>query len=84
MISVSEAYEIVLATAKKFGPESVPLKHAIGRVLASNVMADRPFPPYDRVTMDGIAIAYSSYSKNNTEFEIENIAPAGSAQVTGD
>jgi molybdopterin molybdotransferase len=82
MISVSEAFNLVLSTAKRFSSESVFLENAIGRVLSEDIIADRPFPPFDRVTMDGIAIAYSSYFESSRKFEIEKIAAAGSPKVT--
>ncbi len=82
MISVSEAYNIVLSQTTNYGIEEVDLKDAIGRVLASDVFADRPFPPFDRVTMDGIAISYDAYNNNKRTFQIESIAPAGSPQGT--
>lgn len=82
MISVSEAYDIVLSNTSNYGIEDVDLKDAIGRVLAIDVMADRPFPPFDRITMDGIAIFYESYKNKQRKFEIESIGPAGSPQVT--
>jgi molybdopterin molybdotransferase len=33
-----------------------PLKKAAGRVLLEPILADRDLPPFDRVTMDGIAV----------------------------
>jgi len=82
MIPVSEAYNIVLSNTSQYGSEDVDLKEAIGRVLATDLIADRPFPPFDRITMDGIAISYESYANKQREFEIEAIAPAGSPQAS--
>lgn len=78
MISVSEAFNIVLSTADQYGSEIVILNNAIGRVLSENIIADRPFPPFDRVTMDGIAIAFSSLQGYDQVYKIEDIAAAGS------
>ncbi len=36
--------------------ETLPLGQASGRVLAQEIVADRDFPPFDRVAMDGIAV----------------------------
>ena len=63
MISVQEATEIILQHSADYGVEEVPLVKAIGRILREDLMADRDFPPYDRVTMDGIAIKYESYAQ---------------------
>ena len=76
MITVENALQLVLDSAKRLSAESVMLSEAIGRILAEDIYADRPMPPFDRVTMDGIAILYSSFQDNNTLFEIEAIGPA--------
>jgi molybdopterin molybdotransferase len=39
--------------------ETVALENSLGRVLRENLFADRPFPPFDRVTMDGVAFRFS-------------------------
>ena len=40
----------------KPGVESVPLLAAQGRILAEDIVADRPYPPFDRATRDGYAV----------------------------
>ncbi len=82
MISVEEAMKIILAHRRDFGVEQVPLDQAIGRVLRENLYADRDFPPYNRVTMDGIALQYSSFDRGQRKFDIEGVAAAGSPQMT--
>lgn len=82
MISYEEAYRLVLETAMDFGTEQIDLDLSHGRILAEDVMADRDFPPFDRVTKDGIAIAYSAYEKGVRSFKIEVVAAAGSPQQT--
>lgn len=82
MISVEEAMKLVLESAKHPGFEIVKLEDAVGRVLGEDVYADRPMPPFDRVTMDGIAILYSAYQDKNTVFDVESIGPAGAPQLT--
>ncbi len=82
MISVEEAMKTILAHRRDFGIESVPLDRAIGRVLRENLYADRDFPPYNRVTMDGIAIQFSAFDRGQRKFDIEGIAAAGSPQMT--
>ena len=59
MIQVSEALALVLSHRPVAGTEDVLLAQAIDRVLAEPVLADRDFPPFDRVTMDGIALAFT-------------------------
>ncbi|MFT4533370.1 MAG: molybdopterin molybdotransferase [Saprospiraceae bacterium] len=82
MITVSEAFNLVLSTAQSYGAEMVSLENAIGRVLEEDILADRHFPPFDRVTMDGISIAFASLQKNQRKIKIESIAAAGCPKVS--
>jgi molybdopterin molybdotransferase len=82
MIDVSEALEIIKSNRGSFGTESVPLSEAIGRILREEWYTDRPLPPYDRVTMDGIAISYEDFADGQRTFNIEGIAAAGDPQKT--
>lgn len=77
MISVSEATAIISAHARDFGAEDVALGQAAGRVLREPLLADRDFPPFSRVAMDGIAIPYRSFRDGQRRFAIEGIAAAG-------
>ena len=54
LIPPAAAEAITLAHLPDLGWEEVLLAEAHGRVLASELRADRPLPPYDRVMMDGI------------------------------
>lgn len=77
MISVEEALDLILQHKKDFGAEEVPLLQLPGRVLAQPVKADRDMPPFDRVTMDGIAIAWQAFAAGKRAFFIEKIQAAG-------
>lgn len=77
MLSVEDATRRVLATAHLLPAETVPLAQAVGRVLRQAVAADRDFPPYPRVTMDGIALRYDSLAAGQTTFPIERTQLAG-------
>ena len=79
MISVQDASETVLSLSRDWGVERVPLEDALGRVLAESIISDRPMPPFDRVTMDGIACRYEALSSGKP-LRIEDIAPAGAPQ----
>lgn len=81
MISVSEATAIIKKHIRDFGIVEVPFQKAIGRILREDLVADRPFPPYDRVTMDGIAFTHSHYAKGKRTFKIEGIGAAGAPQL---
>ena len=77
MISVAEAEYLVLATARPLPAETVPLLSASGRVLRQDLTADRDFPPFHRVAMDGIALAYEAVAGGQISFPIESTQFAG-------
>jgi molybdopterin molybdotransferase len=81
MISTHEALNIILNRTINLSSKKVPLDQSLGLVLAQNVVADRDFPPYDRVTMDGIAICFEDYEKGCDTFKIENTQYAGSPPI---
>ena len=77
MITVIEAYQLVLANKLSLKSTDVPLTEALGKVLDENILADRPFPPFNRVTMDGIAIRFNTFSTGTRDFPIEKVQAAG-------
>jgi molybdopterin molybdotransferase len=79
MLSVAEASGQVLATTRTFLTETVPLAQATGRILAEALHADRDFPPFDRVAMDGIALRQATWAAGQTEFELEGSQYAGAS-----
>ncbi len=80
MITVEEATQIVRSNSIDFGMEEIALLEAMGRILREPIVADRDFPPYDRVTMDGIAIRYEDFQRGQRQFGVKGIAAAGSPQ----
>lgn len=81
MISVVKALETVLNSTQDFGTEEVPFLQSIGRVLKEDIKADRDFPPFNRVMMDGIAINFKSFKNGQKTFKIEGIQAAGGEQM---
>ncbi|HEX8330774.1 MAG TPA: molybdopterin molybdotransferase MoeA [Hymenobacter sp.] len=79
MLSPAEATARVLATARPLPAETVPLPQAAGRILAETLTADRDFPPFNRVAMDGIAVAHAAWAGGQTEFVIQHTQYAGAA-----
>ena len=57
--------------------ESRPLAALAGAVLAQSVRAERDQPPFDRVTMDGIAIASEAWRAGQRRFRIAGTPAAG-------
>lgn len=82
MITVEEAERIIDAQCQDFGIEEISLASSLGRILREPIYADRDFPPYDRVTMDGIAIVFDQFKSGQRIFPIEGVAAAGDTQKT--
>jgi len=82
MITTEEALYIIADQVAEFGTVEIPLAEGIGRTLQEEWYADRDLPPYNRVSMDGIAIRYDAFLGGQRVFKIEGVAPAGSPQQT--
>ena len=57
--------------------ETVDLAHATGRILRQTVVAERDQPPFDRVMMDGIAIAHGDFAQGRRSFPLQATQAAG-------
>ncbi len=77
MITVEEAEKIILEHVTDYGAEIVPFELALGRVLAEDIKADRDLPPFNRVTMDGIAVHYDAIASGISTFRIKAVQAAG-------
>lgn len=82
MITVQKAKHIILESTQDFGVEEIPFLEAVGRILKEDIVADRDFPPFNRVAMDGIAINHRFFEYGVQDFKIEGIQPAGAPQQT--
>ncbi|MED6168321.1 calnexin Cnx1 [Stylosanthes scabra] len=56
MISVYDALKAVLTAANRLSPVTLPLHDALGKVLAQDVLAPDPLPPYPASVKDGYAV----------------------------
>jgi len=56
LMAVEAARATMLGAVTPLGPEDVDLAQALGRVLAEEVVAIRPQPPFDASSMDGWAV----------------------------
>jgi len=56
MLTVTEASERILSEIKPLAPEAVPLRQALGRVLAEDISATVTMPPWSNSSMDGYAV----------------------------
>ena len=56
MLTVAEASERILAEIRPLDIESVPLRKALGRICAEDILATVTMPPWSNSSMDGYAI----------------------------
>jgi len=80
MISVKEAEELIFSHSSPSDSTLVDIRNIQGEVLRQPIVADRDYPPFNRVAMDGIAISYNSWSKGLRNFEIEACQKAGESK----
>ena len=81
MITVNTALSKVLEKQISLVEELVDLKQAQGRILAEDILADRDFPPFDRVAMDGIALNFENLTQGRNKLFIQEVQAAGSPQT---
>lgn len=76
-IDVATAETLIAEHMPAYGTKSVALEAATGQILRETITAERDQPPFDRATMDGIAIRSSALNKNIPQFRIRGIQAAG-------
>src|ERR1700748_200749 len=81
MITVQQAEKLILENTRDYGAEIVLFDESLGRVLAEEIKTDRDLPPFNRVTMDGVAIKYAAIAQNIKAFKIKATQAAGDAPV---
>lgn len=79
MITYAEAQDLLRGMARSFGRERVGLDVLYGRVLSGVVTADRDYPPFDRVTMDGYALRFVDWQAGRRRFRVREVVYAGGA-----
>ena len=77
MISSLEATQLINSHLFQPKIERVKFDSCEGRVLAEPIYADRDFPPFDRVMMDGIAVRHADLADGTTKLEVEGLIAAG-------
>ena len=81
-LTVSQAERLILQTVPEWPAERIPLLSASGRILRQNVCAERDLPPYDRATMDGIAMNWRARPSGQREFPLEGMQSASQPPAT--
>jgi molybdopterin molybdotransferase len=87
LISPRLAEEAIYSRLTCLPIESLPLTQCVGGTLRENVYAERDHPPFDRVTMDGIAVDSAALRRGLRRFRIQGTQAAGTAAIklcTGD
>jgi molybdopterin molybdotransferase len=82
LITVAEASSITQQFLFRPSRERVKIEQSEGRVLAEAIKADRDFPPFDRVAMDGIAIPFRSFEEGWRDFRVEGMQTAGQPRIS--
>lgn len=77
MLSFQEAQKIIVSEAAPLRTEQIPLDKAVGRMLASDVYADRDYPPFNRAAMDGFALRSGELAGGIRTFTIVDTIYAG-------
>jgi molybdopterin molybdotransferase len=82
VLTPAQADELIGQHLQCLPIESLPLAQCAGAVLRENVYAERDQPPYDRVAMDGIALASQAVGAGSRAFRIQATQAAGDAPLT--
>jgi molybdopterin molybdotransferase len=82
MLTTRAASEAIARAMAAFGSEAVAYAEAAGRVLRQQVRAERDQPPFDRVTMDGIALQYDALARGTRSFRVVGTQHAGDPVLT--
>ncbi len=84
MLTPTEADAAIAAHLAQFPEELLALAACAGRALRQDIHAERDAPPFDRVAMDGIAIAIAAFRGGRREFRIAAMQAAGQAPKSMD
>ena len=82
MLTPAEADVLIGQTLQCLPIESLPLAQCAGAVLRENIYAERDQPPFDRVAMDGVALASRGSRRRRRSFPIQATQAAGDPPLT--
>lgn len=82
MISPAQAEQLVAEHLTCLPIESLPLVQCYGAILRENVYAERDQPPFDRVAMDGVALASQAVEAGRRQFRLQAMQAAGDPPLT--
>jgi len=82
VLSFEDARRVVEEHASKLHPdtaEEVELLHAVGRILAEPIHADRDFPPFPRAARDGFAVRSADLQQVPVQLNVTGEIKAGAS-----
>ena len=82
MTDVGDAEALICERIRSLPARRVGLAEAAGAILREPVRTERDQPPFDRVTMDGIAIASRDWLDGVRSFEVIGLQAAGAPAMT--
>jgi molybdopterin molybdotransferase len=81
VLPIREALDRCLAYTLPVRPETVPLRHAAGRVLAEDVRASVGLPPWDNSAMDGYALGSAGTADSSCDAPLDGDYTVGPLPV---
>lgn len=82
MIGVAEAEAIIAARLPAPIGAERPLEALGPEILAEDLYNSEPLPPFDRVAMDGIAIAFERWAAGQRDFAVAGVQAAGAPPLS--
>ncbi|HWG30392.1 MAG TPA: molybdopterin molybdotransferase MoeA [Steroidobacteraceae bacterium] len=82
MLEPAQADELIGQQLQCLPIESLPLAQCAGAVLRENIYAERDQPPFDRVSMDGIALDSGTVRSGTRRLRIQATQAAGDPPLT--
>ena len=82
MTEVAEAEALILERMVRLPAAEASLNDCAGAVLREHVRAERDQPPFDRVTMDGIALDYDAWQAGRRRYRIVGVQGAGAPALS--
>ena len=80
-LTPGQATTVVRSRITALPAESRSLRDCLGKILRQTVMAERDNPPFDRVCMDGAAVASSAFVEGTRQFALQGTQAAGAVPL---
>jgi len=82
LLTPAEAEAAIRQHAPRLPAVRLPLTELAGAVLRESVISTRDQPPFDRVSMDGIAFSFAAWEAGRSSFRIAGTQAAGAAPLS--